>query len=122
MKESALRALLVLVFFLLGVVQICKMTGTKSLERYSPIPVPFLPASSILHHTPLEPDVHVCARAKHPSMARQDDAFDAIIDVEQLVCCEELLHHSPGEGIVVLRSVELQHNNRSHRCRRRRDV
>ena len=55
-----------------------------------------------------EPPIEIRARAENSSVACDDDAFDAVVDVEELEGVLELVHHGFGEGVVFARAVELE--------------
>lgn len=59
-----------------------------------------------------EPNVQICARAKNASVARHNDTFDALVDIEHGVRRLDLLAHRVCEGIVVLRAVERENDDR----------
>lgn len=52
--------------------------------------------------------LEIRAGAEHSAIACDDDALHAIVDVEDLESRLHLAHDGVGEGIVVLRAVELE--------------
>ena len=70
----------------------------------------------------VEADVEVGAGAEHFAVPGQDDAADAVVDVDHGEDAGELVLHDFGEGIVVLGPVERHDDDGRRRRRRGRDV
>ena len=74
-------------------------------QRHPPPSIPMIPKRLLPPH---EPPIEIRSRAENPSVACDDDAFHAVVDVEELEGVFELVHHGFGEGVVFARAVELE--------------
>jgi len=72
-------------------------------KRNPPAPIPVL-AHRLL--AALERRREVGARAEDPAVPRDDGAFDAGVDVDELEGVHEFGHHCVGEGVVAAGAVE----------------
>ena len=69
-------------------------------------PSPTIPMIAIRLFTPNKPDLQVRAGAEHAAVAGHDDAFDAIVGVEEGEGFFHFGHEGGGEGVVVVGAVE----------------
>lgn len=63
---------------------------------------------------PAKSNIQVRTRTERPPSACQDNDLDALIDIEHGVELLKVLHHLPGKGVVFVRAVERDNDDRRH--------
>ena len=74
------------------------------------IPIPML--IDLLLLVPIKPQFQISASAKDLPSASEDNAFYAVVCVEEGVCMLELEHHGIRKRIVVFRAIQRKNDNR----------